>query len=67
MDGKQTLAEIKKDAALSELPVVVFSTSNSPIDKMYCDRFGVELVKKPSNMSNMQQEMRRVLQYCAVG
>jgi CheY-like chemotaxis protein len=67
MDGKQTLAEIKKDGKLSELPVVVFSTSNNPTDKIYCDRYGVELVTKPSNMRNMQQEIRKVLQHCAEG
>jgi hypothetical protein len=49
------------------MPVVVFSTSNNPIDKLYCDRFGVELVTKRYNMRNMQQEMRGVLQHYAVG
>jgi CheY-like chemotaxis protein len=67
MDGKQPLAEIKKDGELSELPVVVFSTSNNPMDKLYCDRYGVELVTRPSNMRHMQQKMRRILQHCAEG
>src|SRR5919112_921682 len=34
MDGKQTLAEIKKDKQLCELPIVIFSTSDNPIDRM---------------------------------
>jgi CheY-like chemotaxis protein len=67
MDGKQTLAAIKKDAKLSELPVVVFSTSNNPADKMYCERYGVELVTKPSTMYNMQHEVKRLLQPCVEG
>lgn len=67
MDGKQTLAEIKKDGELSELPVVVFSTSSNPADKMYCERYGVELVTKPSNMRNMQYEVKRLLQPCVSG
>jgi len=64
MDGKQTLAEIKKDEDLSTLPVVVFSTSNSAIDKLYCDRFGVELVTKPTTMHTIQAEVKRLLQPC---
>jgi DNA-binding response OmpR family regulator len=56
---------IKKDRKLNELPVVVFSTSSNPIDKVYCYGYGVELVTKPSNMHNMKQEMRRILQHCA--
>jgi CheY-like chemotaxis protein len=67
MDGKQTLAEIKKDGDLSELSVVVFSTSNNAIDKLYCERYGVELVTKPSNMQNMHDEVKRLLKPCAEG
>jgi CheY-like chemotaxis protein len=52
MDGKQTLAEMKKDTELKALPVVVFSTSNNPTDKMYC-------------MRNMHYEIKKVLQHCA--
>jgi CheY-like chemotaxis protein len=64
MDGKQTLSEIKKDDQLSTLPVVVFSTSNNAVDKLYCERFGVELVTKPSTMHTMQGEVKRLLQPC---
>ena len=67
MDGKTTLAEMKKDGELSKLPVVVFSTSNNPMDKTYCNSYGVELITKPSNMKNMRLEMRRILQHCAEG
>jgi CheY-like chemotaxis protein len=64
MDGKQTLAALKKDQQLSDLPVVVFSTSKNPMDEMFCARYGVELVTKPSNMRNMQLEVKRLLQHC---
>lgn len=64
MDGKQTLAEIKKDNQLREVPVVIFSTSNNPEDKMYCERFGVELITKPSTMHTMQNEVKRLLEPC---
>ena len=64
MDGKQTLAETKKDEQLKELPIVIFSTSNNVTDKIYCQHFGVELVTKPSNMHNLQREVKRLLQPC---
>ena len=66
MDGKQTLVSIKKDVQLSHVPVVVLSTSASPLDHLFCKRYGVELVTKPSTMSNMEQEVKRLLQHCAV-
>jgi hypothetical protein len=58
---------MKKDGEHSKLPVVVFSTSNNPMDKAYCDSYGVELTTKPSNMQNMRLEMKRILQHCAEG
>ena len=67
MDGRQTLSEIKKDDQLAALPVVVFSTSNNPVDKLYCERFGVELVTKPATMHTMQNEVKRLLQPCVQG
>ena len=67
MDGRQTLAEMKRDTHLSKVPVVIFSTSNSKVDKMYCDRYGVELVTKPTTMHIMQDEVKRLLQPCVQG
>jgi CheY-like chemotaxis protein len=67
MDGKQTLSQIKKDDQLSTLPVVIFSTSNNPVDRLYCERFGVELITKPSTMHTMQDEVRRLLKPCVGG
>jgi CheY-like chemotaxis protein len=64
MDGKQTLAAMKKDEQLSGLPVVIFSTSDSPTDKLYCDLYGVEMVTKPSNLMGIKQEVKRLLHYC---
>ena len=64
MDGKQTLVEIKKDTILSKLPVVMFSTSNNSKDRAYFDEYGVELITKPSNMSQMQEEVGRLLRPC---
>ncbi len=64
MDGKQTLAQIKKDEQLNELPIVIFSTSSNPVDKLYCADYGVELVTKPDNLSGMRNEIKELLQYC---
>jgi CheY-like chemotaxis protein len=64
MDGKEALAVIKKNEDLIDLPVVIFSTSNSPIDKLYCTRFGVNLITKPDNVSNLHNEIKGVLHHC---
>ncbi|HVG42367.1 MAG TPA: response regulator [Chitinophagaceae bacterium] len=65
LDGKQTLALIKKDEQLKDIPLILFSTSNSNMDKLYCAHYGVELVTKPSSVKSIQYEVNRLLQYCA--
>lgn len=65
MDGKQTLAEIKKDEVLKSVPIVIFSTSSNPMDIMYFEMFDVEMITKPFDITAMQQDIKRLLQYCA--
>src|SRR4051812_15991196 len=47
LNGKETLSLIKKDEALKDIPLVFFTTSSSELDRMYCKRFGVEMITKP--------------------
>jgi CheY-like chemotaxis protein len=65
MDGKQTVAEIKKIEKLKEVPIVVFTTSNHPSDLQFCQRHGVELVTKPANFVQITSEAERLLQHCS--
>ncbi len=64
MDGKETLAVIKENEHLNDLPVVIFSTSNSEIDKLYCSNFGVNLITKPNNIKSLHKEIKSVLHHC---
>ncbi len=64
MDGKQTILEIKKTPELSQIPIVVFSTSNHPSDERFCKQMGVEMVTKPANLKQISQEAQKLLHYC---
>jgi CheY-like chemotaxis protein len=61
MNGKETLTFIKKDEKLKDIPLVFFTTSNSEMDKMYCKRFGVEMITKPPKYSSLKDAVRRLL------
>ena len=61
MDGKQTLAEIKKDPKLRSVPTVLFSTSSSPSDFTYASQFGVELIDKPVRFKNLAVILQKLL------
>ncbi len=64
MDGKETLAVIKENEHLNDLPVVIFSTSNSEIDRVYCSNFGVNLITKPNDVKTLHKEIKGVLHHC---
>jgi CheY-like chemotaxis protein len=65
MDGKQTLAEIKRHKKLQDLPIVVFTTSSHPGDLSFCRQYGVELVTKPANYNQITREAAKLLLHCA--
>lgn len=64
MDGKETLAKLKKDEALKDIPVVFFTTSNSQMDKLYCQHNGVEMITKPPQYASLKEAVVRLLRYC---
>jgi CheY-like chemotaxis protein len=64
MDGKETLAKLKKDEDLKEIPVVFFTTSNSQMDKLYCKHNGVEMITKPPQYAHLKEAVLRLLRYC---
>lgn len=64
LDGKETLARIKKDNDFKNIPVVFFTTSNSQMDKLYCKHQGVEMITKPPQYSNLKEAVQKLLKYC---
>jgi CheY-like chemotaxis protein len=64
LDGKETLAKLKKDEQLKNIPVVFFTTSNSQMDKLYCRHNGVEMITKPPQYANLKEAVLKLLNYC---
>ncbi|HEX6915970.1 MAG TPA: response regulator [Chitinophagaceae bacterium] len=64
MDGQQTLAEIKKDADLKKVPVVVFTTSSLEKNNTYFSTQGVPVVIKPVRYGSIVDQVRELLSYC---
>ncbi len=53
-DGKEALAEIKKDETLRDIPTVMLSTSDSPNDVEETFKHGANLyVKKPNSFNSL--------------
>lgn len=64
MDGKETLSIIKNTKEYQSIPVVVFTTSESELDKLYCKKLGTEMITKPPTFGTLAAALDKVLQFC---
>ena len=64
MDGKQTLVALQQNPAYANIPVVIFSTSSSTIDKTFCAAKKVEMITKPFDYATLFTVASRLLSYC---
>jgi len=64
LDGKETLSIIKKNPAYAAVPIVVFTTSDSELDKIFCQRLNTEMVTKPPSFSSLEATIVRLLSFC---
>lgn len=64
LDGKETLSIIKNTKEYQEIPVVVFSTSESELDKTFCRKHHTEMITKPPTFSTLQAALDKLLNFC---
>lgn len=54
MDGRQALLQIKSNPAFQKIPVVMFTTSNSPMDMEFARKHGADFVTKPLRFEEIE-------------
>jgi CheY-like chemotaxis protein len=64
LDGKETLMRIREDQKLQQVPVVVFTSSESPYDKSLFNSLGIELITKPNNICYLSGIASHMLSVC---
>jgi CheY-like chemotaxis protein len=65
LDGKETLSILKNNTEYQSIPVVVFTTSNSEMDKLFCRKHQVEMVTKPPQYKSLEDAVLRLLNFAA--
>ena len=66
LSGRETLVLLKQDPVFKNLPVVVFTTSSSPLDKVFCQQYGAEMITKPVCFTALQDIIQKLLLFCDV-
>lgn len=64
LNGKETLVRIKSREEYTHIPVVLFSTSSSKIDKDFAQHWGVELYTKPLHFNDLESIARQFADRC---
>jgi CheY-like chemotaxis protein len=65
LGGRETLVSLKTNPDYKHINVIIFTTSNSPLDKTFCDRFGVEMFTKPQSYDNLKELIRKFIGICS--
>jgi two-component system, chemotaxis family, response regulator Rcp1 len=63
-DGREVLAEMRADDQLSEIPVIVLTTSSAPHDVRYCYQHGANsYVRKPLGLDRLVETARSIREF----
>ncbi|WP_165871378.1 response regulator [Flaviaesturariibacter flavus] len=55
MDGRSTLAAIKSTPEFAQLQVVVFTTSASTLDEVFCRKYKAPIYQKPNSFEKLKE------------
>ena len=67
LNGKETLVQLKKDAILKSIPVVIFTTSSSDSDISFCMSNGASrFITKPVKLQELKNVLAEMLKFLGV-
>lgn len=61
MDGKEAVARIKKEARYEGIPIVLFTTSSSQLDRTFCEQYNIPFVTKPLSPKELHSVIKGIL------
>ena len=65
LSGKDVLVRLKELDHLDSVPVVLFSTSSQPQDKLFAERHGAGFLTKPLETKQMEMITDQFIDHCA--
>ena len=64
MDGKEMLVKIREHSQFKNLPVIMFSTSDSSKDKEFAEDHDAEFFSKPGNYNELRMLVEQFVRKC---
>ncbi|RYY41641.1 MAG: response regulator [Chitinophagaceae bacterium] len=64
LDGRETLVELRRHPRFGFIPALLFTTSNSEVDKAFALKWNVDMVTKPIIFSDMEHLANQLVALC---
>lgn len=64
MNGREALIHIRQSEDFKDIPVVLFTTSSSELDKAFAKKWGAEFITKPLVFSELEELSKRFISLC---
>jgi CheY-like chemotaxis protein len=64
VNGRETCLAIKKDIVLAAIPLIIFSTSSSVLDKLFFENKDVVYITKPTDFDQIVEVANGLLDRC---
>jgi CheY-like chemotaxis protein len=64
MDGKEMLRKLREEVPFKELPVIMFSTSDSSRDRQFAENYEADFLSKPSTYNELKALVGHFVSKC---
>jgi CheY-like chemotaxis protein len=64
LNGKEALRLLRNINGYEDVPVVLFTTSTSPLDERFAERSGAGFIPKPLNSEQLDHVVQKFLTHC---
>ena len=64
LDGRKTLSALKKQERYKGIPMVIFTTSTSELDKKFCEWMHTQMLSKPYSYEALKKVLSKILLLC---
>ncbi|MDB5197502.1 MAG: response regulator [Flaviaesturariibacter sp.] len=64
LGGIATLQRLRSDSQFADLPIIIFTTSSSPVDGDKARGMNADVITKPVSLKQLEAVTARMIEYC---
>jgi CheY-like chemotaxis protein len=60
MEGKYILTQLRANTSFQNIPVIIYTSSNSELDKLFCAHYEAVMITKPLNKAIIEKTLQAI-------